>query len=325
MKPMDFRRYVERLRDLILDLTPKQRKELAQILTSYGKDEVWNLLENHSDLSLKCPHCSSTQNCKWGVANGLQRWHCNSCDKTFNALTGTPLAHLRHKDVWLDYSQALIDGLSLRKTAKSCNVHLTTTFRWRHRFLTLVRELKDMVFNGIVEADETFFLESYKGSRHMPRAPRKRGGKAKKRGLSSEQVPVLIVRDRHGATTDSVLPNVSEEAVAQVLKPILAKDALLCTDGAAAYELFAKDAKIEHKALITSKGKHVKEHVFHIQNVNAYDSRLKTWMKRFNGIATKYLPNYLGWRRLLEIQGHSLTPALCLATVLGWDQHLTRT
>jgi transposase-like protein len=300
------------------DLTPKQRKELSQILTpSNSKDEVCNVLENHSGLLLNCPHCSGTHNCKWGVANGLQRWHCNSCGKTFNPLTGTPLAHLRHKDVWLDYSQALIDGLSLRKAAKSCKVHLTTTFRWRHRFLTLLRELKDTSFNGIVEADETFFLESYKGSRHLPRAPRKRGGKAKKRGISSEQIPVLIVRDRHGSTTDSILPSVSEEAVAEVLKPIIAKDALLCTDGASAYELFAKAEKIEHKALITSKGEHVKEHVFHIQNVNAYDSRLKTWMWRFNGIATKYLPKYLGWRRLLDMQGHSLTPALCLATVLG--------
>ena len=27
------------------------------------------------------------------------------------------------------------------------------------------------------------------------------------------------------------------------------------------------------------------------QNVNAYDSRLKGWMARFIGVATKYLPN----------------------------------
>ncbi len=46
---------------------------------------------------------------------------------------------------------------------------------------------------------------------------------------------------------------------------------------------------------------------FHIQNVNAYDSRLKTWMIRFHGVATKYLKNYLGWRRLLE-RYRELTP-----------------
>ena len=38
----------------------------------------------------------------------------------------------------------------------------------------------------------------------------------------------------------------------------------------------------------------------HINNVNAYHSRLKQWLNRFNGVATKNLPNYLGWRRALE-------------------------
>ena len=38
----------------------------------------------------------------------------------------------------------------------------------------------------------------------------------------------------------------------------------------------------------------------HINNVNAYDSRLIGWMFRFQGVATKYLPNYLGWHRMLD-------------------------
>jgi hypothetical protein len=59
---------------------------------------------------------------------------------------------------------------------------------------------------GIAEADETFFLKSLKGKKQgMTRAPRKRGGKASKRGLSDEQVPVLICRDRNGSTADFIL------------------------------------------------------------------------------------------------------------------------
>ena len=315
MKSKDFYRYVERLRDLTL----AQRKKLIETLipSNDQRDECVKVIESHADKALKCPHCSSTKNCKWGVASGLQRWRCSACSKTFNSLTGTPLAHLRHKDVWLDYSQAMIDALSLRKSAKICNVHLSTAFRWRHRFLSLIQGLKDTKFDGIVEADETFFLESFKGSRNLKRKPRKRGGKAKKPGLSKEQIPVLIVRDRHGDTTDSVLPEVSTESITEILKPIIPKDALLCTDGAIYYASFSKAEHIEHKTVIVSKGEYVKDHVVHIQNVNAYDSRLKTWIRRFNGIATKYLPSYLGWRRLLDKKGDSLTPAQCLAVALG--------
>jgi hypothetical protein len=35
----------------------------------------------------------------------------------------------------------------------------------------------------------------------------------------------------------------------------------------------------------------------------AYDSRLKTWIRRFNGVATKYLDSYLGWFRTLDRSG----------------------
>ncbi len=34
----------------------------------------------------------------------------------------------------------------------------------------------------------------------------------------------------------------------------------------------------------------------HVQNVNAYHSRFKQWPRRFNGVASRYLPNHLGWR-----------------------------
>jgi len=44
----------------------------------------------------------------------------------------------------------------------------------------------------------------------------------------------------------------------------------------------------------------VKKDIVHIKNVNAYHSRLKGWMRRFNGVATKYLDNYLSWYRCLD-------------------------
>ena len=118
----------------------------------------------------------------WGISNGMQRYRCKSCLKTFNAATGTPLARLRKKEKWLEYSKAMVDGLSVRKAARKCGIDNTTSFRWRHRFLHGLRDKKDSSLKGIVEADETFFLESFKGSRNLGRTARKRGGKATKRG-----------------------------------------------------------------------------------------------------------------------------------------------
>ena len=135
-----------------------------------------------------CPHCRSTAVYKWGRANGLKRYRCKfkNCGKTFNALTGTPLAQLHKRELWGAHAQALVDGISLRKVAKQVKVNLTTAFRWRHRFLLTPKSLKPNVLKGTVEADETYFLYSEKGRAQHDRAPRKRGGKASQRGLSAE-------------------------------------------------------------------------------------------------------------------------------------------
>ena len=102
--------------------------------------------------------------------------------KTFNPLTGTPLAGLHHQDRWPDQAQALIAGETIAKAAERCKVAYTTAFRWRHRFLSALNLDKPRRLSGIVEADETFILESFKGKRRdLPRASRKRGGKAAKR------------------------------------------------------------------------------------------------------------------------------------------------
>ena len=155
----------------------------------------------------------------------------------------------------------------------------------------------------MVEADETFFRRSYKGSRRWRRAeeplerrPHRRGERASKRGLSAEQVPALIARDRAGHTADAVLPDLAA-AVAAALGPVIASDAVLCSDGAKAYAAFAAACGIRHEPINVAAGVRVRDGAFHVQNVNAYHGRLKGWMGRFNGVATRYLPNYLGWRR----------------------------
>ncbi len=210
----------------------------------------------------------------------------------------------------------IAESVSVRKAAKRAGVSVPTAFRWRHRFLSLAKASKAEAVSGIVEADETFFLRSFKGARQMSRAPRKRGGKASKPGLSDEQVPVLVLRDRSGATADGVLESLKVAEFYRVLTQAVAKDTVLVSDGARAYASFAAENGMGYEALDASKGERSRG-VFHIQNVNAYHSRLKTWMRRFNGVATKYLPSYLGWRRLFEHEGDDISPQRCLLAALA--------
>ncbi len=259
-----------------------------------------------------CPQCGSDRIGKWGSANRLKRYRCSTCKATFNALTGTSLAHLHKRELWGVHAQALVDGISLRKVASRLGVHLETAFNWRHRFLNAPKSVKPNKLEGTVEADETYFLHSQKGSRKLDRPARKRGGKAKKRGLSAEQVPVLIARDRNRATTDQMLADRSAASVTSVLGPVVAKSSVLVSDGAGAYRVFAGQAGIPHVALNLSAGEHTWG-IYHIQNVNNYCSRLKSWMRRFNGVATKYLDSYLGWHRADDREGNTQCAGRVLA------------
>src|SRR5829696_1189131 len=96
--------------------------------------------------------------------------HC--CRRSFNGLTGTPLARLRKKDRWAAQTAAMLAGESLAKAAKRCGVAASTALRWRHRFLQAPALDKPTKLTGIVEADETFILESFKGKLPKPGGPR---------------------------------------------------------------------------------------------------------------------------------------------------------
>lgn len=312
---MEHRKFKRRLAELVEELTPAQAGKLIDAISERGTgDAAQMLIDSQFQSDLKCPHCKGRRIHRHGMARGLRRYKCLACVRTFNALTETPLARLRKRDRWLKYADALNASESVRAAAARAGVTASTSFRWRHRFLSARRDLQDHQLTGIVEVDECFILASRKGERRLPRKARKRGGKAEKPGLSGEQTPILIARDRYGRHLNAVLPNRSEDAVSAVLKDAISKtDALLCMDGDPALIAFAKREAIEYELIIASHGEHVHEKVLHIQTVNAYVSRFKKWLDRFNGVATKYLPNYLGWRQALEKSGAQLA----LAATIG--------
>lgn len=312
MKTPEFATWLEGLSRL----SPSQLAQLENRLHQPdARVDIIKLLEQGSPPC--CAQCGAVDPYRWGRQAGLQRFRCRVCGHTYNVLTGTPLARLRYKERWLAYSQSLIEGHSVRKAAQQCDIGKNTSFHWRHRFLKLPAHLKPDQLNGIVEADETFFPLSYKGQRHLPRPRHRRGHATHQVGTGSEKVPVLVMRNRQGITTDYKLSVANTVEIESLLQAHLAPDVVLCSDGGAPYRLAARHLGLTHKAVNLTAGIRVIAGAYHIQNVNAYDSRLKEWMQRFHGVATKYLENYLGWRRFLERWGQNITPAIGLNTALA--------
>ena len=124
-----------------------------------------------------------------------------------------------------------------------------------------------------------------------------------------------------GRTADFVLKKIDTENLGAALKPLIADDAILCSDGEKALAAVAREIGVIHRPVNLSAGIRVIGKVYHIQNVNAYSSRLKQWIRQFHGVATRYLENYLGWRRMIERQTQPLSPQLILSAALRLNNH----
>jgi len=64
---------------------------------------------------------------------------------------------------WVDYAKCVLESKSIRASAKECGLPIPTAFLWRHRFLELKGNRKPITMQGIVEIDDTLFLNSIKG------------------------------------------------------------------------------------------------------------------------------------------------------------------
>lgn len=256
-----------------------------------------------------CPHCGCHVLHRHGQASGLQRWKCKGCSKTFNILTGTPLARLRKKEKWIENAKAMMIGLTVRKTAKEVGVYPSTSFRWRHRFLKSHQRAQQTNLQGIAECDATCFYHSEKGSRNLNRKSRKRGGDKIGPGKSKDLVHVLTLRDRSGKGADRVALTGQTAPAIDLFQTHLRSDTLLITDGCtelcAAAKIRDPDA---HLSLPGLESRGLKGSPFNIQRVNAFHSDLKAWMARFYGVATKYLANYIGWHRHRVEETHRNDP-----------------
>jgi len=96
---------------------------------------------------------------------------------------------------------------------------------------------------------QMFLLASQKGSRKLDRPPRKRGSRARRRGISRELDCILVARERSGQAIDAVTGRgaLSAAQLTQHLLPTLDPDALLVSDANAAYRVFAGKHRIAHQ------------------------------------------------------------------------------
>ncbi|BCZ18228.1 hypothetical protein NHP190003_15100 [Helicobacter sp. NHP19-003] len=241
---------LEIVKRLFNGLTDQDKKTFLKTIRSKENSQIKTPIQKAIK---ECPHCKSVKFVKNGKKDNRQRFMCKTCKRTFTHTNNTILFSTK-KDIkiWQQFVHCMVAKYSLRKTAKICNIDVTTAFYWRHKILDALQSIQDGIeLNGIVEADETYFPLSFKGHHKnfkLPCLAKKRGTQATKRGSSKEQVCVTSRVNLDGKSIARVSnfgkPKIKD--LERVLGDRIAKESVFATDGFRAYLKLANGMELSH-------------------------------------------------------------------------------
>ena len=243
-----------------------------------------------------CPHCGSDSK-RNGSKDGVQRFKCKACGKTFGETTNTVMYNSHCGEAaWKQTIQDTIDGVSLDETAETLKLSHSTVFNMRHKIL-LALEAEELrgptVLDGVCEMDDTYVLESLKGTKIADsywREPRKHGAVAQKRGVSNEYISIStgVQRDGEAYAQSVTRATPGKDDIAAVFNGHIGEAALIVCDGAASYNAFGEACG----STVINVSEENRGGFSHINTVNGFHSFIKSRYNDYRGVATKYLNRY---------------------------------
>ena len=293
----------------------KNHELLAAItgLTEYQKSKVVELVCMYEELNAqladtkpdRCPKCGKVHDGFWkrGFVGGKQRYQCKECGKRFVYDCGRLTSRSQQSpEKWRIAIEDTISLASLDKMAEHIGVCHTTAFYMRQKILICMEKaVKEMPeLDGLIEADETYLLESQKGVKVTGRKPRKHGEGASKRGLSDEQICVCMATDRnnHVVAKSVNRAKASSEDIKAALEEKIAEKSVIQCDGADSYNALIQEKDCKKVELV---GHESYDKIHHLNTVNGLHSKLKEMNRIYRGVSTKYLNRYLAMFAIREM------------------------
>ena len=209
-----------------------------------------------------------------------------------------------------------MEKLTLRRTAEKFGIALSTAFIWRHKVLDSLQNMQNEVsLDGIVELDETYFSDSYKGNHKksdfkIPRKKRKRGSYGVKAGLGKDKVciPVMVNQERKSVARATNLGAPKKVDIINAVKENVSNGALLVTENNKTFRKITEKLDVSHVRI--QSGKH-RNGIYNIQLVNSHHSMLSDFINhKLNGVSSKYINNYCVYNNFVNFAVGNFTDKL---------------
>jgi transposase-like protein len=279
----------------LIKLVQKLPEGLLDETIDYVEEKIEESTENQP--APPCPHCNSSAK-RNGHKDGIQRFRCNTCGKTFAQTTKTALYHSQCGEaVWKQVIRDTLDGVPIAGTAGALALSTDTVFRMRHKIL-LGLEAEEArnptVLNGVCEFDDTYVLENLKGGKKLPegyyRKARRHGAVAQKRGISNEYISIStgIQRDGSAYCRTVARSTPGKDEISAAFDGHIGEATLALCDGAKSYSILGENGNCD----VVRVSEENQSGFYHTNTANGLHSHIKEMVKRYKGVATKYLNRY---------------------------------
>ena len=223
-------------------LSETERQSLAQAFSPTKQCEAIVPESSHLSALLEkqdcCPHCGGNRYYRFGKNHGTQRFKCKDCCRTFTEYTGTWQQKLHKKGFVKAYMRLRSEQKSLDRISATLYINKKTAFDRQYKILHSLKQDEGSSFSGITESNEMFFDKSDKGSRHLKRKSRKRGGETK-----GNKAIVIVTANRKNDLnmTFCGYGRLTKAEITESLRTPLPQETVLCSDGHVSYKGYARD------------------------------------------------------------------------------------
>lgn len=276
-------------------MTPSQRflsdryeahyQERHPVLKETGEADLINSVVPES-----CPYCEEAAYSRFGMTtNGVQRYRCKVCGKTFTPITCTIFD--KHKiaiSEWMEYCLNIFRYLSINADSWNNRNAFTTSRYWLEKlFLVLDGYESDIVLDGRVWFDETYYTV------RSDEIKRKSDG-TKPRGLSENQLCIGVACTKN---TILCLLEGNGQPTAKIsyttFKDHIAPGSTLVHDDGKAHGMLIEKLKLKDESYVSSDLKKLADKDNPLNRVNEVHARLKNFLYAHNSFDRDKLQDYL--------------------------------
>lgn len=289
-------RYVSRRRtpwDNSKELSPLEyfikKKYLKNFEFKHPKMLNETVLLNSFNLE-KCKYCNSLNIKKNGLTkNGIQRYICKDCHKTFNVLTNTIFDN--HKisiSEWIEFLLYLFGYESIQEISKrNKNSPNTTKFWIKKLFLVLEHYQDDIVLWGKVWIDETYF-------KVIKKNVKLRDDAKEFRGLSNNQICIGVATDglKVFAKVEGLGKTSDTKTINTFLNHIF-KGSYLIHDKEKSHNILIEKLSLKHTSYDGNLLKTLDDEDNPLDEINKVINSLQKFLKSHPGFKREELQGYL--------------------------------